>query len=100
PFTTSKLQQEAYRKLGFNVKRTMSVAQSLYEGVDAEGQGPVGLITYMRTDSTRISEDSLVDVRKYIEEAYGKDSLPAKAKDYKTKKSAQDAHETIRPTML
>ena len=100
PFTTSKLQQEAYRKLGFNVKRTMSVAQSLYEGVDAEGQGPVGLITYMRTDSTRVSEDALVDVRKFIEEAYGKDSLPAKAKDYKSKKSAQDAHETIRPTML
>ena len=100
PFTTSKLQQEAYRKLGFNVKRTMSVAQSLYEGVDLEGEGPLGLITYMRTDSTRLSEDSLVAVRSFIEAKYGGSSLPDKPNQYRTKKSAQDAHEAIRPTTL
>jgi DNA topoisomerase I len=100
PFTTSKLQQEAFRKLGFNVKRTMSVAQSLYEGIDVEGEGPVGLITYMRTDSTRMSEDFLKDTRGYIEKKYGGDYLPAKANEYKTKKSSQDAHEAIRPTLL
>ncbi len=100
PFTTSKLQQEAYRKLGFNVKRTMSVAQSLYEGVDIEGEGPVGLITYMRTDSTRLSDDSVEAVRVMIKDKYGKENIPEKAIQYKTKKSAQDAHEAIRPTML
>lgn len=100
PFTTSKLQQEAYRKLGFNVKRTMSVAQSLYEGIDMEGEGPVGLITYMRTDSTRLSDDSVEAVRTMIKEKYGADNVPDKPNQYKTKKSAQDAHEAIRPTML
>ena len=100
PFTTSKIQQEAFRKLGFNVKRTMSIAQALYEGIDMEGEGPVGLITYMRTDSTRLSEDSLTMARTYIQERYGKEHLPAEANRYKSKKSAQDAHEAIRPTML
>lgn len=100
PFTTSKLQQEAYRKLGFNVKRTMSVAQSLYEGVDMEGEGPVGLITYMRTDSTRLSDDSVIAARTYIQEKFGADHVPEKAVQYRTKKSAQDAHEAIRPTSL
>ncbi len=100
PFTTSKLQQEAYRKLGFNVKRTMSVAQSLYEGIEVEGEGPVGLITYMRTDSTRLSDDSVIAARTYIQEKYGADNVPDKPIQYKTKKSAQDAHEAIRPTTL
>jgi DNA topoisomerase-1 len=98
PFTTSKLQQEAYRKLGFNVKRTMSVAQSLYEGVDVEGEGPVGLITYMRTDSTRLSDESIGWVRELVARQYGTASLPDKPNQYRTKKSAQDAHEAIRPT--
>ena len=100
PFTTSKLQQEAYRKLGFNVKRTMSVAQSLYEGIEVEGEGPLGLITYMRTDSTRLSDDAVVAVRQFINDKYGADNVPEKAIQYKTKKSAQDAHEAIRPTTL
>lgn len=100
PFTTSKLQQEAYRKLGFNVKRTMSVAQSLYEGVDVRGEGPVGLITYMRTDSTRIADDALRAARTWIEQRYGQENLPATPNIYRTKKSAQDAHEAIRPTMM
>ena len=100
PFTTSKLQQEAYRKIGFNVKRTMSVAQSLYEGVDIEGEGPLGLITYMRTDSTRIADDALSAVRDYIKTKFGADSLPDKPISYKSKKSAQDAHEAVRPTSL
>lgn len=100
PFTTSKLQQEAYRKLGFNVKRTMSVAQSLYEGIDLEGEGPVGLITYMRTDSTRLSDDSVTAAREFIKSKYGEENVPEKPIQYRTKKSAQDAHEAIRPTML
>jgi len=100
PFTTSKLQQEAFRKLGFNVKRTMSVAQSLYEGVDIEGEGPLGLITYMRTDSTRIADDALTAVRSFIQTKFGAENLPEKAVVYKSKKSAQDAHEAIRPTSL
>jgi DNA topoisomerase-1 len=100
PFTTSKLQQEAFRKLGFNVKRTMSVAQSLYEGVEIGGDGPVGLITYMRTDSTRVSDEALAAVREHISRRYGESLLPEKPVFYKTKKSAQDAHEAIRPTQM
>ena len=100
PFTTSKLQQEAFRKVGFNVKRTMSVAQSLYEGVEIGGDGPVGLITYMRTDSTRVSDEALTNVREHISKRYGPEFLPDSPIIYKTKKSAQDAHEAIRPTML
>lgn len=100
PFTTSKLQQESFRKLGFNVKRTMSVAQSLYEGIDLEGEGPIGLITYMRTDSTRLSDDSVTAAREFIKEKYSAENVPDKPVQYRTKKSAQDAHEAIRPTSL
>ncbi len=98
PFTTSKLQQDASRKLGFNVRRTMGVAQRLYEGVDVGSQGTVGLITYMRTDSTRVSPDAIEDARKYIGDKLGTKYLPASANVFKGKKDAQDAHEAIRPT--
>ncbi|SNT39578.1 DNA topoisomerase I [Granulicella rosea] len=97
PYTTSKLQQDAAGRLGFNVRRTMGVAQRLYEGVDIGGDGTVGLITYMRTDSTRVSADSVVEARDYIAKL-GPDYLPKQAVDYKGKKDAQDAHEAIRPT--
>jgi len=100
PFITSKLQQEAVRRLGFTVKKTMTIAQRLYEGVEVGSEGAVGLITYMRTDSTRVSTGALEEVRSYIDEHYGKDFLPAKAKIYRGKKSAQDAHEAIRPTSV
>jgi DNA topoisomerase-1 len=98
PFTTSKLQQEASRKLGFSVKKTMQIAQRLYEGVELGDEGSVGLITYMRTDSTRVSEVALQEVRALIGEQYGKDYLPEKPNHYRSKKDAQDAHEAIRPT--
>jgi DNA topoisomerase-1 len=98
PFTTSKLQQEASRKLGFTAKKTMMFAQQLYEGVELGDEGPVGLITYMRTDSTRISGEAVEEVRGYIEAKYGADYLPEKPRFYKTKKKSQDAHECIRPT--
>ncbi len=99
PFTTSTLQQEASRRLGFNAGRTMRVAQQLYEGIDIGGEGTTGLITYMRTDSTSVSEQAQVEARTYIEERFGKDHRPEKAPVYKTKaKSAQEAHEAIRPT--
>ncbi len=100
PFITSTLQQEASRKLGFTVKRTMMAAQGLYEGVAVPGHGTVGLITYMRTDSLRIANEALSDARSYIEKQYGKEYLPASARVYKTKNTAQDAHEAIRPTIL
>jgi DNA topoisomerase-1 len=100
PFTTSTLQQEAARKLGFSTKKTMMLAQQLYEGVDIEGEGAVGLITYMRTDSTRISNEALSEARDYIQNKYGEKYLPEKPKIYKTKSAAQDAHEAIRPTTL
>ena len=100
PFITSKLQQEASSKLRFSPKRTMGLAQRLYEGVEVGDEGPVGLITYMRTDSTRISDDALAEVRAYIAEHYGAASLPAQPVVYKTKKRAQDAHEAIRPTSM
>ena len=99
-FITSKLQQEAFRKLGFSVKKTMQVAQRLYEGVELGADGSVGLITYMRTDSTRVSDDALQAVRGHIATTYGEDYLPEKAIHYKSKKGAQDAHEAIRPTYL
>ncbi len=99
PFITSKLQQEAARKLRFSAKRTMALAQRLYEGVEM-ADGPVGLITYMRTDSTRISDDALAAVRSHIQTKYGPDYLPAKPNIYKTSKRAQDAHEAIRPTSM
>jgi len=98
PFTTSKLQQDASSRLGFNVRRTMGVAQRLYEGVEIGKEGTVGLITYMRTDSTRVSPDAIVEAREYVQKNLGAQYLPAKANEYKSKKDAQDAHEAIRPT--
>src|SRR5688572_2899403 len=98
PFITSKLQQEAFKKLRFGVKKTMQVAQRLYEGIELGADGSVGLITYMRTDSTRISDDALVAVRDRIAQTYGAEYLPEKPNFYKSKKDAQDAHEAIRPT--
>jgi DNA topoisomerase I len=98
PFITSKLQQEAARKLHFPVRKTMQVAQKLYEGVELEGGEAVGLITYMRTDSTRISEGALQEARDYISKQFGKDYLPSEPVIYRNKKGAQDAHEAIRPT--
>jgi DNA topoisomerase-1 len=100
PFVTSKLQQEASRKLGFQPKRTMQIAQHLYEGVELGAEGSVGLITYMRTDSTRVSADALNAVRRYIGAQYGSQYLPGKPNSYRSKKSVQDAHEAIRPTSL
>lgn len=99
PFITSTLQQEASRKLNFAAKRTMKVAQELYEGVEIPGTGAVGLITYMRTDSLRISESAISDAREYILNKWGKKYLPDKPRVFKTKKTAQDGHEAIRPTM-
>ncbi len=98
PFITSKLQQEASRKFSFPVKKTMSVAQRLYEGIELGAEGAVGLITYMRTDSTRVSDTALGEVRDFIGSEYGDRYLPAKPTMYKTKGGAQDAHEAIRPT--
>ncbi len=100
PFTTSKLQQDASRQLGFSVRRTMGVAQRLYEGVELGSEGLVGLITYMRTDSTRVSPDAIADARTWIEQTHGKDYLPASPNTFKSKKDAQDAHEAIRPTSV
>ncbi|HEY4186427.1 MAG TPA: type I DNA topoisomerase [Polyangia bacterium] len=100
PFITSKLQQEASSKLRFSPKRTMGLAQRLYEGVEMGEEGLVGLITYMRTDSTRISDDALAEVRALIGEKYGPASLPPQPIVYKSKKQAQDAHEAIRPTAM
>ena len=97
PFTTSKLQQDASRQLGFNVKRTMGVAQRLYEGVELGSEGAVGLITYMRTDSTRVSPDAVSAIRGWIKGKLGDAYLPASANVFKSKKDAQDAHEAIRP---
>ncbi|HBF12873.1 MAG TPA: type I DNA topoisomerase [Deltaproteobacteria bacterium] len=99
PFITSKLQQEASRKLGFTAKKTMMLAQRLYEGIELD-EGPAGLITYMRTDSTRIAPTAIEEVRQYIVNAYGKNYLPEQPNVYKTKKTAQDAHEAIRPTSM
>ena len=98
PFITSTLQQEASRKLNFQSRRTMKVAQELYEGVDVEGIGAIGLITYMRTDSLRISNDAVADAQQYIRSAYGADYLPPKARFYKSRAGAQDGHEAIRPS--
>src|SRR5215471_12840689 len=101
PYTTSKLQQDATSYLRFTTKRTMNIAQKLYEGVDLKKDGgPVGLITYMRTDSTRVSQDAIDEVRTYIEAQHGATHLPAKPNVFKTKKDAQDAHEAIRPASL
>lgn len=99
PFTTSTMQQEASRKLGFQARRTMKAAQELYEGIDVADMGAVGLITYMRTDSLRISDEAREAANKYIGEKYGNDYIPPEPRIYKTKKNAQDAHEAIRPSM-
>ena len=98
PFITSTLQQEASRKLRFSVKRTMGLAQRLYEGVELGGEGSVGLITYMRTDSTRVSQDALTEVRGLVATRYGADFVPETPNVYKSKKDIQDAHEAIRPS--
>ncbi len=98
PFITSTLQQEASRRLSMTPRRTMSIAQQLYEGVEIAGQGSVGLITYMRTDSLRLSEEALSAARDFIGERYGERYLPAQPRRFKTKAGAQDAHEAIRPT--
>ena len=100
PFTTSTMQQEASRKLNFQARKTMKVAQELYEGVDVKGFGSVGLITYMRTDSLRISEESRAAANDYIKNTFGEEYLPEKPRYFKTKANAQDGHEAIRPTMM
>ncbi|MDW7682556.1 MAG: type I DNA topoisomerase [Bacillota bacterium] len=100
PFTTSSLQQEASRKLGFTARKTMSVAQQLYEGLKLGEEGVVGLITYIRTDATRIAEAAQQEVRSYIEEKYGRQYVPDKPPVYAAKKGAQEAHEAIRPTSV
>ena len=98
PFTTSSLQQEASRKLNFTTSRTMQVVQQLYEGIDLAGEGTQGLVTYIRTDSVRISDEALQALREWIPEKFGKEFLPAEPMEYKGRKNAQDAHEAIRPT--
>ena len=100
PFITSTLQQEASRKLGFQSKRTMKVAQELYEGVEVEGMGSVGLITYMRTDSLRLSEDALDAAEKFIRSKWGDKYVPKEHRRFKSRANAQDGHEAIRPTMI
>ncbi len=99
PFITSTLQQEASRKLGFQSRRTMKVAQELYEGVEINGMGATGLITYMRTDSLRISNDAIAEVTKFIAGEYGEEYLPSKPRAFKSRSNAQDGHEAIRPSM-
>jgi DNA topoisomerase-1 len=98
PFTTSKLQQDSSRKLRFSVKRTMMIAQRLYEGIELGDEGLVGLITYMRTDSTRVSNEALAEVREMVGSQYGAEYLPESPNTFKSKKNTQDAHEAIRPT--
>ncbi len=100
PFITSRLQQEGARKLRFTAKKTMALAQRLYEGLELGDEGAVGLITYMRTDSTRLSDDAVAEARDYIAEKYGKEYLPDEKVEYRSKKGAQDAHEAIRPTSM
>ena len=100
PFTTSSMQQEAGRKLSFTTSRTMQIVQQLYEGVEIEGEGIQGLVTYIRTDSVRISDDAMEAVRAYIPERFGADYLPKEKNEYKGRKNAQDAHEAIRPTNI
>lgn len=100
PFITSTLQQEGYKRLNFTAKKTMSIAQQLYEGIDIKTEGTVGLITYMRTDSVRISEEAQKSAEDYIENKFGKEFLPESRRTYKTKNNIQDAHEAIRPTSI
>lgn len=98
PFTTSTLQQDAYKKLNFATKRTMSIAQQLYEGIDIKGYGTVGLITYMRTDSVRIAEEAQASCRNFVSNKFGEEYIPKEPRNFKGKKNIQDAHEAIRPT--
>ncbi|HYF83067.1 MAG TPA: type I DNA topoisomerase [Clostridia bacterium] len=100
PFITSSLQQEAYRKLGYTTKKTMMIAQQLYEGVDIKGEGTLGLVTYIRTDSTRISDEAKKDAAQYITDKYGKNYLDGETKPNKPGKKVQDAHEAIRPSSV
>jgi DNA topoisomerase-1 len=100
PFTTSQLQQQAAGRLGFNVRRTMGVAQRLYEGVELGSEGTVGLITYMRTDSTNMSADAVAEIRSFVDKKFGGKYIPDKPNVYKSKKDAQEAHEAIRPTNI
>src|SRR5439155_20656087 len=100
PFITSKLQQDAANRLGFTAKKTMTLAQRLYEGVELGEEGQIALIPYMRTDSVRLSPDAITGAREYVTQRWGKEYLPAEPVQFKTKKSAQDAHEAIRPTSL
>lgn len=99
PFITSKLQQEAFQRLGFSSKKTMLIAQELYEGLDIGQESPIGLITYMRTDSIRVSEDAISNIRDYIKFNFGETYLPKEKRSYKNKNTSQDAHEAIRPTI-
>lgn len=98
PFTTSTLQQDAYKKLNFSTKRTMSIAQQLYEGVDVKKYGTIGLITYMRTDSVRIAEEAQHDCRNFVVDNFGEEYVPESPRNFKGKKNIQDAHEAVRPT--
>lgn len=100
PFTTSTLQQDANKKLNFAIKRTMSIAQQLYEGIDIKGYGTVGLITYMRTDSVRISGEAQVACRDFVSNRFGENYIPKEPRNFKSKKNAQDAHEAIRPSNI
>ena len=100
PFTTSTLQQEVAKTLNMSTKRTMNIAQQLYEGVDIKGRGTVGLITYLRTDSTRVADEAKVSSREYISQNYGEKYIPQEANAKKDDKKIQDAHEAIRPTDL
>ena len=100
PFITSTLQQESFQRLGFSAKKTMVVAQQLYEGMDVGAEGATGLITYMRTDSTRTSPEALAEVRDFIQAKFGPSYLPAEARSYRSRETSQDAHEAIRPTSV
>ncbi|WP_461204436.1 type I DNA topoisomerase [Clostridium sp. DL1XJH146] len=100
PFTTSTFQQDAYKKVNFSTKKTMSVAQQLYEGVEVKGKGTIGLITYMRTDSVRISKEAQESAKNYIIDTFGKEFYPENTRNYKSKKNIQDAHEAIRPSYV
>ena len=100
PFTTSTFQQDSYKKLNFSTKKSMSVAQQLYEGIDIKGKGTIGLITYMRTDSVRISDEAQKNARQFITENFGQNYVPETIRNFKGKKNIQDAHEAIRPTYI
>ena len=100
PFITSSLQQDAYKKISFTTKKTMSIAQQLYEGIDIKGEGTLGLITYMRTDSVRVSDEAKTAASKFIKTKYGNEYAPLHPRNYKTKSNAQDAHEAIRPSYI